>query len=301
MSEIATSPTPEVTTAATPSAPADSTPGTVQTPASEASTGQAAPSQEETFYSGDPNSLPPELREKYNAMLTDYKKKTTGLAEERKRTAESLKKADLYDKISQDQKFVEYWNGLSKQQKSDYQEKKAEAEKSLGESISDEDFAKAFENKGSFLSLIERAIQEKRQTDQKKIAELEQKNTTNEAANIAESFATEKGKDGQLVRPDFYDLEENNLISGYLSVNAPKDIGEYQAKLNEAYSWAKNISQKYYEKGKAEALSIIQKKAASSTEMPTNAAKTVYDGKDPKKLDAREAFALAKRGIKIPQ
>jgi hypothetical protein len=35
--------------------------------------------------------------------------------------------------------------------------------------------------------------------------------------------------------------------------------------------------------------------------MPTNSAKNAYTGTDPKKLDAAEAVALAKKGIRIPQ
>jgi hypothetical protein len=72
-------------------------------------------------------------------------------------------------------------------------------------------------------------------------------------------------------------LDEDQLISGFLSVNPPDGNSQkaYTQKLNEAYGWAKAVSQKYYEKGKSEALQIIQKKAAASTEPPTQAAKSM--------------------------
>jgi uncharacterized protein YdeI (BOF family) len=72
-------------------------------------------------------------------------------------------------------------------------------------------------------------------------------------------------------------------------------------KLNEAYGWAKQVSQKYYEKGRAEALQTIQKKVASSTEPPTNAAKGAYTGPDPKKMSVRDAIDLAKKRITVPR
>jgi len=75
----------------------------------------------------------------------------------------------------------------------------------------------------------------------------------------------------------------------------------YLNKLNEAYSWAKAVTQKYYEKGRADALKRIEQKVAGSTEPPTQATKGAYTGPDPKKLSVREAMDLAKKGIKVPQ
>jgi hypothetical protein len=125
----------------------------------------------------------------------------------------------------------------------------------------------------------------------------------NEASGLVEQFATEKGKDGQPVRPDFYSLDEDQLITGYLNVNRPENTSReaYLSKLNEAYGWAKQVSQKYFEKGKAEALQIIQKKAATSTEPPTQAAKGAYTGPNPKGMSVRDAMELAKKGIRVPR
>lgn len=256
---------------------------------------QSAPA-EESFSSIDPKTLPPELQAVYKSMQSDYTKKLQPIAEMRK-------KAEAYDTVSKDQRFVDYWKGLNREQKADYKEQKAEAEKRLGEKISDDEFTKAFNSKDEFLSFFERAVREVGEKSQKKIEKLEQQLSVKDSQDLAASFATETGKDGKLIRPDFDDLEENKLISGYLSINKPENESpEAQlAKLHEAYSWAKTLSQKYYEKGKAEALQVIQKKAASSTEPPTQAAKGQSPMGDPKKWTAREAMDYAKKGGKIPQ
>lgn len=256
---------------------------------------QSAPA-EESFSSIDPKTLSPEMQAVYKNMQADYTKKTMSVADMRK-------KADAFDKVSSRSDFKDWWSGASKEQKADFKEQKAEVEKKLGEKISDEDFTKAFNSKDDFLSFLERVVQDRSEKSQKKIEKLEQQLSVKDAADTVESFATEVGKDGKPVRPDFYSLDEDQLISGFLSVNPPDDNSQkaYTQKLNEAYGWAKQVSQKYYEKGKAEALQIIQKKAAASTEPPTQAAKGAYTGPDPKKITPAEAFQLAKKGIRVPR
>lgn len=254
---------------------------------------QSAPA-EDSFSSIDPNTLSPELKAIYKNLQSDYTKKMQPVAELRK-------KAEAYDAVSKDQRFVDYWNGLSRSQKAEIKEQKAEVEKRLGEKITDEEFTKGFADKDSFLSLQERVIKEVMGKSQKEIDELKQYKAVNEASGIVEQFATEKGKDGNPVRPDFYSLDEDRLITGFLSVNKPENDSReaYISRLNEAYGWAKQVSQKYFEKGKSEALQIIQKKAAASTEPPTQAAKGAYTGPNPKTLSAGDAIALAKKGIRV--
>lgn len=256
---------------------------------------QSAPA-EESFSNVDPETLPPELKAVYKNLQSDYTKKTQSIADTRK-------KAEAYDKISQDQRFVDYWKGLNREQKADFKEQKAEVEKTLGQKITDDRFQKAFETKDGFLDLIAEVAKEMNGGSQNKIATLEEKLHLKDTQDLVQSFATEMGKDGKLVRPDFDSLDEDQLITGYLNVNPPenKSDGAYRQRLNEAYGWAKTVSQKYYEKGKAEALQIIQKKAAASTEPPTNAAKGAYTGPNPKNMTASEAFQLAKKGIRVPR
>lgn len=270
--------------------------GTVETQGGQATAGQSAPTEEQ-FSNIDPKTLPPELQAVYKNLQADYTKKTQSIAER-------SKKADSYDQLSKDPRFADYWNGLNRQQKADFKEQKAEAEKRLGEKITDERFQKGWQNKDEFLDLIAEVVKETSGQDRKKIESLEQFKTVTEASNIVEAFATELGADGKPARPDFYSLDEDGLINGFLRVQAPEkgySAEEYPAKLNEAYTWAKSISQKYYEKGRAEALARVQQKVATSSNPPTQAVKGQYSGTDPKKLSVREAMELAKRGTRIPQ
>jgi hypothetical protein len=270
--------------------------GTSNSNGQAASGAQSAPVTD-SFTDVDPQTLPPELQTKYKSMLADYTRKTQSIADVRK-------KAEAYDQISRDQRFVDYWQGLTRTQKADFKDQKQEVEKKLGEKITDEEFAKGFQSKDDFLSLLERVVQDRSEKSQKKIEHLEQQLSVKDAGDVVESFATQVDKTtGEPVRPDFYALDEDQLITGFLTINQPDNQTEqaYMSRLNEAYSWAKTVTQKYYDKGKTDALARIQTKAAQSTEMPTQAAKGVYTGPDPKKLSVHDAMDLAKRRIKIPQ
>lgn len=294
---------------------ADLTEGNSGTAVAEPVAGQAAPASTETqsqngqaatqaqsapatesFSSIDPATLSPELQAVYKSMQADYSKKTMSIADVRK-------KAEAYDAVSKDQRFIDYWKGLNREQKADYKEQKAEAEKRLGEKISDDEFTKAFQSKDDFLSFMERLHQMGNEKSQKKIEKLEQQLSVKDAADTVEAFATEMGKDGKPVRPDFYSLDEDQLITGFLQVNQPENTTQeaYITKLNEAYSWAKATTQKYYEKGRAEALQIVQKKASESTEPPTTSSKGAYTGPNPKNISVKEAMELAKKGIRVPR
>lgn len=269
---------------------------TVETQSGQATAGQSAPAADQ-FSNIDPETLPPELQAVYKNLQADYTKKTQSIAER-------TKKADSYDQISKDPRFVEYWNGLNRQQKAEFKEQKAEAEKKIGEVISNEEFQSAFQDKDAWLEMIAKVAREANAKDRKEIESLKQYKTVTEASNIVESFATEAGPDGKALRPDFYALDEDGLINGFLRVNSPEkgySAEEYPSKLNEAYNWAKSLSQKYYEKGRSEALARIQQKVATSTNAPTQAVKGAYTGPDPKKLSVREAMELAKKGQRVPQ
>lgn len=306
MSDTATvDPTPVEASAANPATqePAQASTGTVESQASQAP--ETAPS-EETFFTGDPKSLPPELQQAYKNMLKDYKTKTQSVAERTKGLNALEEKAKAYDQLSSDKRFRDYWSGLNRQEKTEFKEQKAEMQKALGQKISDDEFAKSFESKDEFLGLLERVVDEKVGRSQARIQELEQKVVLSEASDIVESFATEVGKDGNPVRPDFYQLNDPklNLITGFLQVNPPegKTPEAYRERLNEAYSWAQNVKEHFRSLGKNEALQIIQKKAAASSEMPTQAAKTSsVSAKDAKNWTVREAIEHAKRGDRVPQ
>lgn len=256
---------------------------------------QSAPA-EESFSSIDPKTLSPELQAVYKNLQADYTKKTMSIADIKK-------KAEGFDQITARPDFKDYWQGMNRQQKADYKEQKAEVEKTLGQKITDDRFQKAFETKDGFLELMAEVARDINGKSQKQIEQLEQKLSIKDAQDIVQSFATEIGKDGKSVRPDFDSLDEDQLITGYLNVNPPEQRNQqgYIQRLNEAYSWAKSVSNKYYEKGRAEALQTIQRKAANSTEPPTNAAKGAWTGGDPKKMSVRELMDYAKKGIRVPR
>lgn len=289
------------------SAPASNGNGApVQAGTPEPSNGQAAPqaqgaTAEENFTHIDPKTLSPELQAVHKSLLGDYTKKTQAIAAREKELADASKKAAEYDKLTSSVQFKETWAEMSRREKAEFKEQKAEAEKSLGEKITDEEFAKSFESKDGFLALMKKIADESRSKDQKEIQELKQKVGTSEAANIIDSVALEVGKDGQPVRPDFYALDEDGAITGYLRLNATNNPKEFQSKVTEAYNWAKGFTQKHYERGKADALKIIQAKAQNSSEPPTITSRNAYAGPDPKKIDAAEAVALARKGIRVPQ
>lgn len=107
-SNTATMPEP---TAATPSqAPVPSAPVAAPTPSDAGSKVTAAAPAEETLGQVDPNSLPPELKQKYDSMLGDYKKKTAELASQRKEYESLSEKAKLVDMMASDPEFVTWWN-----------------------------------------------------------------------------------------------------------------------------------------------------------------------------------------------
>jgi|SRR5882724_1285550 len=288
------SPTPEAP-AATPASqePVSDSSGTAPATGGEAT--ETAPSGE-SFYSGDVNSLSPELKQVYENMLKDYKSKTQAIAETRK-------KAEAFDQVRSRSDFNDWWTGATRQQKADFKEQKAEAEQTLGQKISDDEFSTAFQTKDGFLNLLAKVADDRRSKDQSKIEKLEQQLSVQAASNFVDSFATEQGQDGKAMRPDFYKLDEDQLITGFLSVNPPdqKTPEAYRQRLNEAYGWAKAVSSKYYEAGKAEALKIIQQKAAASSQPPTNSVKGAWTGPDPKKITPGEALQMAKKGQRIPQ
>lgn len=258
---------------------------------------QSAPA-EESFSSIDPKTLTPEMQAVYKSLQSDYTKKTMSIADTRK-------KAEAFDKVSSRSDFKDWWSGANKVQKADFKEQKAEVEKTLGQKITDERFQQAFQTKDGFLELIAEVAKDIGGKSQSKIEQLEQKLSIKDAESFVENFATEMGADGKPVRPDFYSLDEDRLITGYLQLSIDPSKGlsseEYADKLNEAYGWAKNLSQKYYEKGKAEALQIIKTKAAQSSEPPTGGAKGAYTGPNPKNLSVREAMDLAKKNIRVPR
>lgn len=73
------------------------------------SNGEAA-TKDDSFTQLDPNSLPPELKSKYDSMLSDYKKKTAEIAEQRRQYESYTDKVKFADMVTSDPEFVDWFN-----------------------------------------------------------------------------------------------------------------------------------------------------------------------------------------------
>lgn len=265
MPEQISNPTPDATQTATPATgPANGTVGTVDPTrnVSDAPTQSDQTAPDETFTSSvDPKSLSPKERKAYDNMLSDYKKKTAEIAQQRREWEQKLKeaeeKAQRFDQISSDEEFVTYCN-----------QRQEQAQSSQGQ-----------HNGSPEMAPID-PVTVKREVDVLK------------ANLLIKDFKTKPGHE------DFDELEQNQLISGYIERNPPRTEKEWNDRLEKAYAWAKSLKQNWYESGRKSALQRIDEKVSSSVQPPTSSPAPAFSG-DPKKLSVAEAVDLAKRGIKV--
>ena len=85
-------------------------PATPAVTAPTAPTTQPTEAQAEAFTNIDPSKLPPELKGSYDSMLSDYRKKTAEIAQQRKDYEAALEKAKQFDVLASDQEIVEMVN-----------------------------------------------------------------------------------------------------------------------------------------------------------------------------------------------
>jgi hypothetical protein len=243
---------------------------------------------EDTFSSIDPKSLPPELKSLHKQMQADYTRKMQNAAELRK-------KAEAYEKLIAEKQTVD---PLTKEQT----ERKEQLEDELGFEISDDEFNKAFESKEGFLKFLQKSVVAFNADSQKKISQLEKTQQVNRAKEIIDEFAEEVDPStGEKLRGDFDEMDSHGFITYQLRLNPPKSEAEFQTRVAEAYDNAKRVYNDIFEKGRKAALAGIQKKAASSMEIPTQSPQNAYTGGDPRKISVSEAVALARKGIKVPR
>lgn len=239
---------------------------------------QAAP--DETFTSVDVKSLPPELKAKYDSMLSDYKRKTSEVAQRRRDIEASEKKVKAYDQISSDPAFVEYWNGLTKTQQTQAREEAG---------ISNEEFNKAFESPDNFRSFVQ------------KIASGATAQSQTEITNLKADLMI---KDFKSRNPDFDDLNEDKAIEIQIKADPRSystDPKLWEKAMTEAIQNVRRVQSKWIEKGRKEGLSRVNEKLSQSTNPPTASPEQLYPGGDPKNLSVAEAADLARRGIKVPR
>lgn len=114
VTESTTSATPAATSWTTSAAPAPVSETTsVKAPVSGDATEKAP---EETFTTIDTKSLTPAEKAKYDLMLSDYKKKTSEIASQRREYEAALEKAKLADMLTSDPEVVNFWNQKYQQQ-----------------------------------------------------------------------------------------------------------------------------------------------------------------------------------------
>jgi len=244
---------------------------------------QTAPS--DTFLSNDPNSLPPELKSHYNSMLSDYKKKTTEVADKRREVESLEEKARLYDQVAGDEAFVNYYNDQIK--KSPGSQSTPPQEEA---GISDDEFNKAFESKEQFMNLVKRASS----TMQKDLQANQNELKVQKANAFLRDFKESPGHE------DFKKLDRHGFITHDILMNRPRSEKEWGTRLESAYKKAQKIYQDIHEEGRTSALTRIQEKVQSSSETPATSPTNVWPGGDPTKLSVAEAVDLARRGIKVP-
>lgn len=270
--ETQVSTTPETTTAATPAMqePVTSANGTAETSDGNGVAVGAQPAEEQ-FGGVDIKTLPKEiqtlLKEKHDAMLKDYKEKTTKLADDRKSMEPLSRKAELLDQLAQDQEFIQWWNSRNQKSQPEQEQKDLTPEEQL----------------------IQR------------VQNIESELSSERAQNLVNTFADAVDEKGQKLHPDFDELSNEGLIKGYLDLNPPTSKAEFSKRLEEAYKWSNALATKYREAGKKAAYEEMQKKAGISTTPPSTGAKGTYDGPDPRKASVAELVDMARRGIRVPK
>jgi len=305
MEDLATaSPTIDAVSEATLAQPSPSatlsTTAPAQSPSSQSPTSDP---QEETLFKGDRSKMTPAEIESEKNMLRDYKKKTEQVAMERKKFEQErnalLEKAQKYESLQKDERFLNYLKTIAPETQAQAQELTAQQKFDLG--ITDEEYQKSFESKEGFFALQQKIHEKLNQSLYEKVNQLEAKDITTEAQNVIDAFVSEKDEKGNVLRPHYQSFLEDGLIDGFIRLN-PADQNNPDAwaeRLSQAYDFSSKIREKYYKMGQESVTASLQKKQAASTQMPSATMGDASFSGDPLKLTDREAFELAKKGIRV--
>lgn len=262
--------------AATPATEPAASTGTV--PTNGEASGQGAPGGEESFTRLDPRTLPPQLKQSYDAMLRDYKEKTTKLSEMTKsevaKAVEAYKqKAELYDQVAGTEDFVKMWN--------DY------VQKSQG--------ANPNADPADPVAKLQTELQQMKQSLEKQ-----------ELSKVTDAFAEAKNEKGELVNPDFDELngivigkhgdKEFSLLRACIELSGAKSP---QERLTIGYKTAKAIKDQIFEAGKKAGMGRLQTKVLNGSHPPSGANGEVATVTDKRPKSAREALAMAKKGVVV--
>jgi len=308
MTDPISSPTPEEQAAnPTQSDPAPVTDGTAnqgEGDANIAPSGDPGTPQEpteESFTEVDPNTLSAENQESYRNMLTDYKRKTAALADERRtRDAETKDleyKAKMFEQVQQDEAFVNYYNNRGQVTQGPNQNEQVEQPGNL-DSISEDDFSEAFTSKDKFFNLIHKAVEGKSKQLETELTETKTSLRVEKADRFVKEFKQ---------RPEYSDfdqLDKYKFITYQVAMNKPPPNAtekDWERLLTKAYQNAKSVRDDIYTKGYEAGLKRLGQKSKNYSETPTGGTPPVYQSGDPKNISASEAFEMAKRGVRVPQ
>jgi len=301
------SPTPEDQAATPPQAdPASVTEGTANQGQIEAEqevdpSGDAGTQQEpteESFTDVDPSTLSAEGQEKHRNMLTDYKRKTAALAEERRAYEQRIKdleqKAQIVDQLQQDEDLLNYINKRNSQGPS--QNNQGQPESLDG--ITEDEFNEAFTSKDKFANVVKRLVEGERRKLKSELEETKGSLRVEKADRFVKEFKN---------RPEYSDfdqLDKYKFITYQVAMNRPSPNAterEWEDLLKKAYNNAKAVRDDIYTRGYQAGLKRISEKSNNYSEPPTGGTPPVYQSGDPKNISASEAFEMAKRGIRVPQ
>lgn len=244
--------------------------------------GQSAGQSEhvdELFQGVDPNKLPPQLKAQHDNMVKTYREKTQKLsetlkAEIAKATAPFEQKAKTYEQFAQQEEFVKQWNEY--------------VEKTNGSMN-----GKPGEDPG--------VAQMKAQLN-----EINQKMQASEMAQITNAFADAVDDKGQALHGEFDKLNEiyvGKLQDGsdFSLLRACVELSQGTAaeKLTSGYKMAEAVYKGIFEAGKKAGMGRLETKKLNGSIPPTNTIGEVLSTTDQKPKSAREALALAKRGVMV--
>jgi hypothetical protein len=243
-----------------------------------------APDSADIFKGIDPAKLPPELKQSYNQMLSDYRDKTTRLKETIKAEAEKAtqayrEKASMYDQIAAQEPFVKRWN--------EYVE---ETKRQTGQPPQEGD--------PNIMAL------------KSQLEEVTNKIQQRELSELTSAFSEATNEKGERLHPEFDALNEitlgamdNNghpdeysLLRGCLELapgNSP------QERLANGYKTAKAVYDKIFEAGKKAGLGRVNQKIQNGSIPPTNSGGDILQTTDKKPRNAREAMEMARRGVVV--
>jgi hypothetical protein len=255
--------------------PASSANGTVQ-PGGQVN-GQASPAVE-NLGGLDPNRLPPELRQSYDAMLRDYRSKTAKVADTVKsevaKAVEAYRqKAEFYDQFSGQDEFVKQWN--------EYVQRTQNAQ---NDQTSD-------------------PVQQKIHQMERQQAELAMEVQASKVLEEINAFADMKDEKGQLLHADFDKLASlkigNHPQAGdYDLLRAAVELSPGRTpkeKMENGYKAAKAIYDSIFEEGRKAGLGRVQSKIKNGMMSPSSVNATPTAPGRPK--NALEALQFARQGL----